>query len=184
MRRLSNRISNAFSFLATSVYEPEDKGLSKKASKVSQEQLTNQIQQKRSSLALLQKPDAGYSNTFGHFKGSKRPISPINRRETEVRDSVSSLDENHFSGTTNSTAQNNKFLTKDMKVLGVNLHELTKQDFKQEQVNEVIQKKIEPNRLGVQYKAGFVDDVLQHREPDFEQAEDNKFAEELSMNQE
>ena len=132
MRRLSNRISNAFSFLATTVYEPEDKGLSKKSSKVSQEQLTNQIQQKRSSLALLQKPDGGYSNAFEHFKGTKKPLSPINKRETEVRDSVSSLDDNRFSGTTNSTVQNNKFHTKDIKVLGVDLQDLTKQDFKKE----------------------------------------------------
>ena len=55
-----------------------------------------------------------------------------------MRDSVSSLDENRFSGTTNSTVQNNKFQTKDIKVLGVNLNDLTKQDFKKEQVNEVI----------------------------------------------
>ena len=66
-----------------------------------------------------------------------------------MRDSVSSLDDNRCSGTTNSTVQNNKFLTKGIKVLGVDLQDLTKQDFKKEQVNEVISKKIEPNRLGV-----------------------------------
>ena len=60
---------------------------------------------------------------------------------------------------------------------------LSQQDFKQEQVNDVLHQKIDPNRLGVQYKAGFVDDVLSQRGPDFEQAEDDKFAEEISMQQ-
>ena len=40
------------------------------------------------------------------------------------------------------------------------MDQLSQQDFKQEQVNDVLHQKIDPNRLGVQYKAGFVDDVL------------------------
>ena len=66
-----------------------------------------------------------------------------------MRDSISSIDENRFSGTTNSTVQNNRFQTKDIKIEGVDIHDLTKQDFKKEQVSEVLSNKIEPNRLGV-----------------------------------